>query len=71
MTSTSGLLRDHNSELDYPLSYVHTKPRLAVYVLRRCEGGCGRVLEFSPLPGTTRLQPCSMCKRMTYWRVVV
>lgn len=65
------------NELGYSRTLVHL-PRAsngvsfvgAIYVNRSCDGGCGRTLKFTPLPGVVRTQWCSVCKRVTGWRVV-
>lgn len=65
-------LNTEHEKLDYPLSYVHRGPWDSsgpYYVNRACEGGCQRTLKFSPLPGWKRFQQCSVCKRVTSWRL--
>lgn len=73
-TTIGGLLPDPvpftREELGYSIGLIRQHPDGRDYVVRQCDGGCLRRLEFTPLPHFSRAQVCSVCKRKTWWRVV-
>lgn len=40
------------------------------FVLRRCDGGCKRMLRFQPSTEPVIRLHCSVCKRGTSWEIV-
>lgn len=55
---------------EWPLSAVRHPAKDAAYVVRECEG-CLRPVKFAPEGKSKELIYCTVCRRQTWWRVVV